>query len=132
MFVLLAMVLTLSSCDEIIGNILGGETEKVEVTFDSCGGSEVEGQLVELGGYVVEPDAPTRQGYKFAGWCTDESFSYKWRFDVDTVDDSMTLCADWTKVTPPAHKCESICSECGKCLDRTCTEEACEKNAQVT
>ena len=125
MFVLLAMVLTLSSCDEIIGSILGGETEKVEVTFDSRGGSEVEAQLVELGGYVGEPEEPTRQGYKFAGWYTDESLSYKWRFNVDTVDESMTLYAGWTKVTPPAHKCESICSECGKCLDKTCTEAVC-------
>ena len=26
----------------------------------------------------------------------------------------------------PAHTCESVCEECGKCLDADCTEEACE------
>ena len=26
----------------------------------------------------------------------------------------------------PAHMCESVCEECGKCLDADCTEEACE------
>ena len=25
----------------------------------------------------------------------------------------------------PAHECESVCAECGKCLDAECTEEAC-------
>ncbi|MBQ8414191.1 MAG: hypothetical protein IJX58_02970, partial [Clostridia bacterium] len=28
-------------------------------------------------------------------------------------------------VTPPAHECESVCPECGKCLDAECTEDAC-------
>ena len=30
-----------------------------------------------------------------------------------------------TGCNDPAHKCESICSQCGKCLDSACTEDAC-------
>ena len=126
LLVLLAMVLTLSSCDiQVIINLFGGETEKVEVAFDSRGGSEVSSQLVEIGGYVEEPEEPTRKGYKFAGWYTDESLTFKWRFDADTVDETMTLYAGWAKVSTPVHKCESVCLECSKCLDKNCKETAC-------
>ena len=41
------------------------------VTFDSNGGSEVPSQKVEAGGTVTMPDAPTKDGYVFAGWFTD-------------------------------------------------------------
>ena len=33
-------------------------------------------------------------------------------------------------VTPPAHTCESVCPECGKCLDATCTEPACTEKCE--
>ena len=31
---------------------------------------------------------------------------------------------------PPAHSCESVCPECGKCLDAECTESACADKCQ--
>lgn len=31
---------------------------------------------------------------------------------------------------PPAHECESVCPECGKCLDAECTESACADKCQ--
>ena len=32
--------------------------------------------------------------------------------------------------TPPAHECESICDECGKCTDTDCTESVCADKCQ--
>ena len=32
--------------------------------------------------------------------------------------------------TPPAHECESICDECGKCTDTDCTENVCADKCQ--
>ncbi len=30
----------------------------------------------------------------------------------------------------PAHKCESVCADCGKCTDEECTESACESKCE--
>ncbi|MBQ8414947.1 MAG: bacterial Ig-like domain-containing protein, partial [Clostridia bacterium] len=33
-------------------------------------------------------------------------------------------------VTPPTHECESVCPECGKCLDAECAEDACAEKCE--
>ena len=38
---------------------------------------------------------------------------------------TLTACNIGGTTTPDPHKCESVCSECGKCLDAECTEDAC-------
>ena len=35
--------------------------------------------------FVPRPTPPTKAGYSFAGWYTDESFTNAWNFDVDVV-----------------------------------------------
>ncbi len=122
----LAMVFTLSSCDDVISSIFGGGETPATVSFDTRGGNAIPDVTVNVGDLVTEPDEPVREGYEFAGWYTDDSLSFKWRFDADTVEGDMTLYAGWRKVsTPPAHKCESKCEECGKCTDISCTDTAC-------
>ena len=126
----LATVFSLSSCDDVIGGIIGGETPAT-VSFDTRGGNDIPDVTVNVGDLITEPDAPTREGYEFAGWYTDDSLSFKWRFDVDEVEGDMTLYAGWRKIsTPPVHKCDSKCPECGKCLDEACTEAACAEKCQ--
>lgn len=38
--------------------------------------------------------------------------------------------AEGEPTPPPAHECESVCPECGKCLDAECTESACADKCQ--
>ena len=117
----LAIVFSLSSCDDIFG----GEAVDVTVSFDTRGGSEIPDVTVKAGEHIAEPNTPEKEGYEFAGWYTDDSLSFKWKFDVDVVNEDMTLYAGWKKLPAPAHKCDSVCPECGKCLDANCKEAAC-------
>jgi len=68
------------------------------VTFDSNQGSYVETQLVPVGSKAVRPSpAPTKDGYRLAGWYTDTALANEWNFN-DTVTGDMTLYAKWTQV----------------------------------
>lgn len=68
----------------------------VMVTFDSQGGSAVSSQIVEQGGLVLEPTAPTRAGYTFDGWYKEPECTNPWDFDSDTLTADVTLYAKWT------------------------------------
>lgn len=65
------------------------------VTFDSRGGTDVPSQELMYGDLVEEPDPPTREGYTFAGWYSDENCRYQWDMDTNQVIQSMTLYAAW-------------------------------------
>ncbi len=45
---------------------------KVNVIFDSNGGSHVDNQIVSYGGYARTPEKPTREGAVFGGWIKDD------------------------------------------------------------
>jgi len=66
------------------------------VTFDSNGGTDV-AMITDLmyGDYIPEPEAPTREGYAFRGWYSDENCVYLWDFETMQVPQSMTLYAAW-------------------------------------
>ena len=63
------------------------------ITFDSKGGSYVEPQFVT--DTTKEPTPPTKPGYDFAGWYTDEETNDKFEFG-NTLSDNPTLYANWT------------------------------------
>ena len=42
--------------------------QRVTITYNSNGGSRVASQRVLIGSKLTAPEAPTRQGYDFAGW----------------------------------------------------------------
>lgn len=65
------------------------------VTFDSRGGTDVPSQDAMYADYVIEPEAPYREGYVFTGWYSDENCMYSWDFDTMQVPQSMTLYAGW-------------------------------------
>lgn len=71
------------------------------VSFDSNGGTDVQ-MLTDLmyGDYIPEPEPPTREGYEFRGWYTDENFRYSWDFETMQIPQTMTLYAAWEKVQP--------------------------------
>ena len=69
------------------------QPDEVSVTFNSMGGSAVADQIVAKGGKIKEPEAPTKEGYTFAGWTWNGK-----AFDFNTaIHDSITLTASWTK-----------------------------------
>ena len=70
------------------------DKESYEVTFDSKDGSSVEAQSVVKGEKATEPAEPTKDGYVFDGWYTDEVYTTAYNFD-DAVTASMTLYAKW-------------------------------------
>lgn len=66
------------------------------VTFDSKGGSAVSGKTVSQNGTLTAPADPTRAGYIFTGWYTDEACTVKYDFTAK-VTKSFTLYAGWEK-----------------------------------
>ena len=68
------------------------------VTFDSKGGTDVPSQEAMYADYVAEPEAPTREGYRFTGWYTDENCNYLWDMENNQISQSITLYAGWEKV----------------------------------
>lgn len=65
------------------------------VSFNSMGGTAVESQKLMYGDLITEPDEPTREGYRFSGWYTDENLSIPWNLQEDKITESMTLYAGW-------------------------------------
>ena len=71
------------------------------VAFEPNGGSEVESQVVTDGSAASVPGVPVREGYTFAGWCSDKLLSCAYDFDAP-VTGSLTLYAKWEKDVPAA------------------------------
>ncbi len=65
------------------------------VTFDSDGGSGVTSATVASGEKVIEPNAPTKDGYNFIGWYLDGD-----KYDFDSaVEANIILVARWSEIT---------------------------------
>ena len=71
---------------------------KYTVSFDSNGGTAVSSiSDITSGSTILAPTAPTRTGYTFGGWYTDNNtFLNSWNFATDTVTADTTLFAKWT------------------------------------
>ena len=66
------------------------------VTFDSTGGSSVTAQNVIEGQKAIKPADPTKQGYTFVAWHTEDGEV----FDFDTpITENITLYAEWAPAT---------------------------------
>ena len=69
------------------------------VSFDTVGGSVIGDVTVPYGELLKEPEKPTKEHFDFSGWFTDSSYSDKWDFSKDKVEQTaMTLYAKWTGV----------------------------------
>lgn len=78
------------------GHLFCVKSQAHRVKFDTQGGSSVNGQTPASGSTVTKPTDPTREGYTFAGWYTDESCTKAYDFSVAVTAD-MTLYAKWIK-----------------------------------
>ena len=74
------------------------EINVVTITFDSNGGSAVETVTEDYGTAVVAPTAPTKTGYTFTEWCSDEELTTAYTFTTMPEAD-ITLYAKWTAKT---------------------------------
>lgn len=79
------------------------EVLKVTVNFNSNQGSAVHSQLIAVGSKVAKPADPTKEGYTFTGWFTDEDCTKAYDFDaaVDGAKPELTLYAGWKAATQP-------------------------------
>ena len=64
------------------------------VQFNSMGGTSVPRAEINNNGKITSPDAPTRTGYNFTGWYTDEACTNAYDFNVAATPNA-TLYAKW-------------------------------------
>jgi len=97
--------------EEVMGFTAAVITDKYTVHFSTNGGIAGAGsdyaQYIGIDGLALAPaNPPTRTGYDFQGWYTDEAGSNTWDFPAGIVTKNMTLYAKWTVVfgTPKGLK----------------------------
>lgn len=77
------------------------EAKSYTVTYNSNGGTVVKPETVTYGNKATKPTNPTRSGYTFAGWYTDnEKFFNKYDFNT-LVTGNIILYAKWTRNYTP-------------------------------
>ena len=96
--------LYLSSITAVYDVAGGGTVNSYSVTFDSNDGSSISSQTVLEDGYASEPVAPTRDGYDFLGWYTDETWSTQWNFETMAITKDTTIYARWQVEDPNQPK----------------------------
>lgn len=64
------------------------------VTFNSNGGTAIAQQEIIEGQTATKPEDPTKEGYKFGGWYTDETLTNAFSFSSAITQDT-TLYAKW-------------------------------------
>ena len=67
------------------------------ISFEVNGGNEIVSQKVCVDSLVTEPTVPTKDGYKFKGWYSDEECTDAYDFETAVTDD-VTLYAKWEEV----------------------------------
>ena len=71
---------------------------KYTITFDTKGGNTIAPVTVKEGEKVSEPTpAPTKEGFTFDGWYTDDTYTTKYNFE-NAVTKNITLYAKWNEV----------------------------------
>ena len=74
----------------------GGGTTRYTVKFDTNGSNTITSKTVTRNSTVTEPTAPTKEGYTFNGWYTNEELTTAYDFD-SKVTKNITLYAKWEK-----------------------------------
>lgn len=68
------------------------------INFDSNEGTEVESITADYNSVVEAPVEPTKEGYTFSGWYTEETLENKYEFSV-MPEENITLYAKWSEIT---------------------------------
>ena len=85
------------------------------VAFDTNGGSAVAPVAVDAGSTVTKPADPTRSGYAFDGWYTENTYENPYDFHA-AVTGSLTLYAKWNSIvySDPTYAVSAPTAENGK------------------
>lgn len=80
------------------GTFKNGVSGAWTVTFDTDGGTPEPESQIRANLPATKPDDPTKEGYNFGGWYTDEAFTTEYTFtESEKVTQALTLYAKWTK-----------------------------------
>ena len=85
------------------------------VAFDTNGGSAVDPVTVDAGSTVTKPADPTKSGYTFGGWYTENTYENPYDFHA-AVTGSLTLYAKWNSIvySDPTYAVSAPTAENGK------------------
>ena len=79
------------------------DTQKVTVTFNTMGGSEIKERVITKGTKVEKPEDPKKDDYTFAQWYEQEAYTTEYKFNK-TVDKDITLFAKLDQAIDPTMK----------------------------
>ena len=80
------------------GTFKNGASGAWTVTFDTDGGTPEPESQIRANLPATKPDDPTKEGFDFGGWYTDEAFTTEYTFtESEKVTQALTLYAKWTK-----------------------------------
>jgi uncharacterized repeat protein (TIGR02543 family) len=68
------------------------------VTYEEHGGTTVPNATFVSGGTVTLPAAPTRAGYTFDGWFTEETDGTRFNSTFSPADENVVVHAQWTQI----------------------------------
>lgn len=90
-----------STTDNTTSPNIGSTTEDTKqlysIYFEVNGGSRLDSITLYAGENLIVPKAPTREGYFFVGWFSDEDFNEPFTINI-MPDKDLTLYARWEKV----------------------------------
>lgn len=72
-------------------------TTTYTVTYNSNGGTTIDAAQVESGSTAQQPVDPTKSGYHFDGWYSDEAFTSLYNF-TNPISSNITLYAKWSSI----------------------------------
>ena len=84
---LLVFMLLIVSCTPTINSTF-------KVTYETFGGTEIEGIEVNEGDSIPFPGLPTKDGFEFLGWYLEETFETEVDFN-QIVEEDITIYAKW-------------------------------------
>lgn len=80
------------------GTFKNGASGVWTVTFNTNGGTPEPESQIRANLPATKPDDPTKEGFDFGGWYTDEAFTTEYTFtESEKVTQALTLYAKWTK-----------------------------------
>ena len=74
------------------------EANTYTVTFDTDGGSTISSQTVAYGNKATKPTNPTKTGYTFDNWYTDDTYATTFDFDNTVITSDITIYAKFDEL----------------------------------
>ena len=79
------LIITLVSCNNGCEILPPTDVETVPteytVKFETFGGTNIENQVMVENSKITKPENPTKDGFNFINWFSDENYNYVWDFN---------------------------------------------------